>query len=98
MDDTEMSKELRCTAWCHIHHLPCVTEHLGLSASELVADVTTPASVTESHSVFPMVLCPWFCAVTYQFGIVGLNGEVAYECLSYFVTQLSTFYKTIFTD
>lgn len=22
MDDTEMSKELRCTASCHIHHLP----------------------------------------------------------------------------
>lgn len=22
MDDTEMSKELRRTAWCHIHHLP----------------------------------------------------------------------------
>ena len=22
MDDTEMSKELRCTAWCHMHHLP----------------------------------------------------------------------------
>ncbi len=22
MDDTEMSEELRCTAWCHIHHLP----------------------------------------------------------------------------
>lgn len=22
MDDTKMSKELRCTAWCHIHHLP----------------------------------------------------------------------------
>lgn len=31
MDDTEMSKELRCTAWCHIRHLPlCV----GASGSE----------------------------------------------------------------
>jgi len=22
MEDTDMSEELRCTAWCHIHHLP----------------------------------------------------------------------------
>lgn len=29
-----------------------VTEHLGGAVSELVADDTTPASVTESHSTF----------------------------------------------
>lgn len=60
MDDTEMSKELRRTAWCHgatFTICPCVTEHLGLSGtvSELVTDVITPPSVTECYILFFLI-------------------------------------------
>lgn len=57
-----------------------MTEHLGPSGSvsELVTGVITPASVTESHFVFPMDFSREICgadtAVTCQ--LVGLSAEV----------------------